>query len=67
MAPEPHVPEYRLYFNPVLKALGGSATIEELVARAAADMKLPYTVLAIPHDPEHGGQSRGRLPHRVGG
>ncbi len=57
---EPQVPEYRRYFNPLLKALkalGGSASIDELNIRIAADMKLPEDVLAIPHDPEHGGQS----------
>lgn len=51
------VPEYRLYFNPVpqaLKSLGGSATIEELNAKVATDMKLS---LAVPHDREHGGRS----------
>lgn len=58
--PEPRVPNFTVYLNPTLqalKALGGSASIEELNARVAADMKLPEDVLAIPHDPEHGGQS----------
>jgi restriction system protein len=56
----PTVPEYRTYFNPILKALkalGGSATIDELNARVAADMKLGDDALAVPHDPEHGGRS----------
>jgi restriction system protein len=59
-AAEPRVPEYRRYFNPTLralKALGGSASIEEMVTRVAQEMKLPENVLAVPHDPEHGGQS----------
>jgi restriction system protein len=57
---EPRIPQYRSYFNPVLRALkglGGSGTIEEINARVAADMKLSADVLAVPHDPEHGGQS----------
>lgn len=57
---KPPVPEYRSYFNPTLqalKALGGSATIEELNARVALDMKLPEEVLVVPHDPDHGGIS----------
>ncbi len=57
---EHHVPEYRQYFNPMLnalRALGGSASIEELTARIVQDMKLPDDVLAVPHDPKHGGQS----------
>lgn len=60
MATKPNIPEYRQYFNPMLralKALGGSAAIEELTARIAQDMKLPDDVLAVPHDKEHGGQS----------
>ncbi len=58
--PPSTVPEYRLYFNPILKALkslGGSATIDELNGRVSKDMKLSDEVLAIPHDPDHGGRS----------
>lgn len=54
------VPGYRSYFNPVLqalRALGGSASIEELNARVTSDMNLSSDMLAVPHDPEHGGQS----------
>lgn len=57
---QPQVPEYRQYFNPILQALktlGGSATIEELNARVAADMKLSEETLAVPHGPEHAGRS----------
>jgi restriction system protein len=60
MTSTPGVPEYRTYFNPILKALkalGGSASIEELNGRVAADLKLSDAVLAVPHDPEHGGRS----------
>ena len=60
MAPKPQVPENLKYFNPVLAALaalGGSATIGEMNARVASDMKLSDKVLAVPHDREHGGQS----------
>ncbi len=58
--PAPSVPEYRTYFNPILaalKALGGSASIDELNAKVAADLRLGDEVLAVPHDPEHGGRS----------
>lgn len=54
------VPSHTACFNPILKALrtlGGSASIEELNSRVAADMGLSDDVLAIPHDEEHGGQS----------
>ena len=56
----PTVPEYRSYFTPILKALkalGGSASIDELNSRVASDMTLLDAVLAIPHNPEHGGRS----------
>jgi len=56
----PPVPDYTRYFNPVLqalRALGGSASIEELNARVGQEMKLSEDVLAVPHDPERGGQS----------
>src|SRR5712692_6746827 len=60
MPDQAQVPEYRRLFNPVLqalKALGGSASIEELEQRVASDMKLPDGVLAVPHAGEHGGRS----------
>lgn len=60
MASESKVPSYQQFFNPLLnalKALGGSAGIEELNARIAQDLKLSDELLAVPHDKEHGGQS----------
>src|SRR4051812_46582739 len=64
MADAPQVPEYRRFFNPILqalKALGGSASIEELEARVASDMHLPENVLAVAHSGEHGGRSEYEL------
>ena len=60
MASHAEIPAYWKYFNPILeglRALGGSATNEELNSRVAADMKLSDDLVAIPHDAEHGGQS----------
>lgn len=57
----PKVPEYRQYMNPILdalRALGGSATIEELNSHVASAMKLTDDQLAVLHDPERrGGQT----------
>ena len=46
------VPKYHEFHWPViqaLKAMGGSASIEELYDRVVADMKLPEAILAVPY------------------
>lgn len=55
-----HIPSHNDLMNPVLqalKALGGSATIEELNNLTAQIANLSDEQLEVPHNPETGGQS----------
>ena len=54
------IPSFWAYMQPTLEVLrerGGSATIQELVERAAARMGLSAEQLSLVHDPEKGTQS----------
>lgn len=54
------VPDFRVYMNPILeslRALGGSATVQEMYEHVAASMQLTDEQLAVIHDPEKGNQS----------
>jgi restriction system protein len=51
------IPKYRSFFNPVLKALkalGGSASVEELDSKATDYIKISGAALEILHNPETG-------------
>lgn len=54
------VPTYDRLMNPVLQALselGGSGSTDEIYQRVAENLKLPESVLSIPHDPETSNQT----------
>jgi restriction system protein len=59
MAAKSDLPSFEKYFPPSIHSMrsrGGSATIEELEEDVAKLMKLPETVLAVPH--KNGPQSQ---------
>jgi restriction system protein len=60
----PTVPTFDQLMNPTLaalRALGGSASIPELVERVIADLRLPREVIEQPHP----GISRTELEYRL--
>lgn len=51
------IPTFKDLMNPLLealKALGGSATIEEIESKVIEQLKLPDEVTEVPHNPEKG-------------
>ena len=54
------IPTYDRLMNPVLQALrelGGSGSTDEIYQRVAENLKLPESVLNVPHDPETSNQT----------
>src|SRR3972149_9324278 len=59
------VPKFENFFSPTmdaLKKLGGSATVDELVATVIEIMKLPEDIASIPHSET---DTRTRLEYRL--
>jgi restriction system protein len=60
VAKHDRMPKYHELMNPLLKALhelGGSGSIEEMVAQVSESLGLPESILAIPHDPDKSSQT----------
>ena len=54
------LPTYDRLMNPALQALrelGGSGSTDEIYQRVAENLKLPESVLSVPHDPETSNQT----------